>query len=75
MWGASMRTGRPKLALILSGEERDQLQALAHRARSQTLLARRARLVLACAEGFDNKSVAHKLRCSLGMVRKLRFRF
>ena len=70
-----MRTGRPKHALILSNEERDRLQALAHRARSQPLLARRARVVLACAEGLDNKSVAHKLRCSLGMVGKWRSRF
>ena len=53
-----MRTGRPKQALILSDEERDRLQALAHRARSQPLLARRARVVLASAEGLDNNSVA-----------------
>jgi transposase len=70
-----MRTGRPKQALILSDEERERLQALAHRARSQPLLARRARVVLACAEGLDNKSVARKLRCSLGMVGKWRARF
>ena len=70
-----MRTGRPKQALILSDEERDRLQGLAHRARSQPLLARRARVVLACAEGIDNKSVARKLRCSLGMVGKWRTRF
>jgi transposase len=70
-----MRTGRPKQALILSDEERDRLQALAHRARSQPQLARRARVVLACAEGLDNKSVARKLRCSLGMVGKWRSRF
>jgi transposase len=70
-----MRTGRPKHALILTAEERDRLQTLAHRARSQPLLARRARVVLACAEGIDNKSVARKLRCSLGMVGKWRARF
>ena len=38
-----MRTGRPKQALVLSEEERERLQSLAHRARSQALLARRAR--------------------------------
>jgi len=70
-----MRTGRPKQALILSDVERDRIQALAHRARSQPLLARRARVVLACAEGLDNKAVARKLRCSLGMVGKWRARF
>lgn len=70
-----MRTGRPKQPLILTEEERDRLQSLAHRARSQALLARRARVVLACAEGLDNKAVAKKLRCSLGMVGKWRSRF
>jgi transposase len=70
-----MRTGRPKQPLILTEEERDRLQSLAHRARSQPLLARRARVVLACAEGLDNQAVARKLRCSVGMVGKWRRRF
>ena len=70
-----MRTGRPKQPLILTEEEQDRLQSLAHRARSHALLARRARVVLACAEGLDNKAVAKKLRCSLGMVGKWRWRF
>ena len=70
-----MRTGRPKQPLILTEEERDRLQSLAHRARSQPLLARRARVVLACATGLDNKAVAKKLRCSIGMVGKWRSRF
>ena len=70
-----MRTGRPKQALILTDEERDRLQSLAHRAPSQPLLARRARLVLARAEGLDNKTVARKMRASLGMVGKWRSRF
>ena len=70
-----MRTGRPKQPLIVTEEERDRLQSLAHRARSQALLARRARVVLACAEGLDNETVAKKLRCSKGMVGKWRSRF
>jgi hypothetical protein len=70
-----MRTGRPKQPLIVTGKERDRLESLAHRARSQALLARRARVVLACAEGLDNKAVAKRLRCSLGMVGKWRSRF
>jgi len=70
-----MRTGRPKKPLQLTEEERARLESLAHRARSQSLLARRARVVLACAEGLDNKAVARKLRCSLGMVGKWRSRF
>ena len=70
-----MRTGRPKQPLNLTKEEHNRLQSLAHRARSQSLLARRARVVLACGEGLDNKTVARKLRVSLGMVGKWRSRF
>lgn len=70
-----MRTGRPKQPLIVTNEERQRLESLAHRTRSQVLLARRARVVLGCAEGLDNKAVAKKLRCSLGMVGKWRSRF
>jgi transposase len=70
-----MRTGRPRKPLILTSEERERLNSLAHRARSQPLLAGRARVILASAEGLDNKSVARKLRCSVGMVGKWRGRF
>ena len=70
-----MRTGRPKKPLTVTSEERQRLESLAHRARSQALVARRARVVLGCAEGLDNKAVAKKLRCSLGMVGKWRSRF
>jgi len=70
-----MRTGRPKQPLILTEEERASLQSLAHRSRSQPLLARRARVVLACGDGLDNQGVARKLRVSLGMVGKWRARF
>jgi transposase len=70
-----MRTGRPKHPLILTEDEQERLESLAHRARSQPALARRARVVLACAEGRANNGVARRLRCSLGMVGKWRSRF
>lgn len=70
-----MRSGRPKQSLVLTEEEQERLKSMAHRARHQPALARRARVVSACAEGLDNKSVAKKLRCSLGMVGKWRSRF
>jgi transposase len=70
-----MRRGRPKQALRLSEEEHQQLRSLAQRARSLPAVARRARVVLACGEGLDNRAVAKKLRCSLGMVGKWRARF
>src|SRR5205807_5150574 len=72
---ARRRPGDPNKALILTEEERERLQSLAHRARSQPLLARRARVVLACAEGLNNQAVARKMRASLGMVGKWRSRF
>ena len=75
MQETQMRTGRPKQPLIVTNEERQRLESLAHRTRSQALLARRARVGLGCAEGLDNKAVAKKLRCSLGMVGKWRSRF
>src|SRR6266516_2842616 len=70
-----MRTGRPKRPLTLTEEESERLESLVHRARTQPLLARRARIVLACAEGMDNKRVARRLHASLGMVGKWRARF
>jgi hypothetical protein len=39
-----MRTGRPKQPLLLTEEERERLESLAPRARSQALLARRAQV-------------------------------
>lgn len=70
-----MRTGRPKQPLKLTREERERLESLAHRARSQPFLARRARVVLACGDGLNNSKVARKLRVSPGMVGKWRARF
>jgi len=70
-----MRTGRPKPTLMLSREERQQLESLAHRARTLPHLARRARIVLACAEGRDNKTVARRLRVAPATVGTWRTRF
>ncbi len=70
-----MRTGRPKRPLTLTEDERERLQSLAHRARSQPVLARRARVILASAQGLANHMVAKQARCSVGMVNKWRSRF
>ena len=45
---------------------------MAHRAHSQPLLDRRARVVLACAAGLDNQAAAKKLRGSKRMLGKWR---
>jgi transposase len=70
-----MRLGRPKVALILTDDERVRLDSLAHRARTAPHVARRARIILACAEGADNKVVAKRLRMSQTTVGKWRGRF
>ena len=70
-----MRTGRPKVALILTDDERQRLDSLAHRSRSAPQVARRARIILACAEGTDSKVVARRLHVTPATVCKWRGRF
>lgn len=70
-----MRTGRPKVELGLSDDERHELESLARRRRSASALAQRARMVLACAAGQDNKTVARRVRVAPATVGKWRRRF
>ncbi len=67
--------GRPKAVLELTEQERDQLQRWARRRTSSQALALRSRIVLACASGSDNKTVAAELKCSQATVGKWRGRF
>src|SRR3954452_11791014 len=67
--------GRPKTPLILSDDERQKLRTWASRPKSTLRLATRARIVLACAEGLDNKDVAARLRINAVTVGKWRRRF
>jgi len=69
------RTGRPKVELTLSDEERDRLVRWSRRANSSQALALRSRIVLACAEGLDNKVVAARLGCAAVTVGRWRGRF
>jgi transposase len=70
-----MRTGRPRTTVTLTAEERRQLESLAHRSRSAPDIARRARIILACAEGRATTAVARRLRQSPTTVCKWRARF
>ena len=56
-----MPLGRRKAELILTGDERQTLKTWAGRPKSTQRLATRSRIVLACAEGLDNKDVAARL--------------
>ncbi|EWM19500.1 transposase [Kutzneria sp. 744] len=69
------RTGRPKVELVLTADERETLQRWARRAASAQALALRCRVVLACAEGLSNVEVAARLGVHRTMVGKWRARF
>jgi len=61
--------------LVLTGEEREQLVRWSRRRKSSQALVLRSRLVLACADGVDNKTVAAQLGCAQVTVGKWRARF
>jgi hypothetical protein len=46
-----MRTGRPKAALMVSAEQREELERWVRRRSTAQALALRARIILSCAEG------------------------
>jgi len=68
--------GRPKVALVLSDEERLTLERLSSRRKTAQAVATRARVVLACAQpGVTNLAVAAELGVGPAMVGKWRSRF
>ena len=67
--------GRPKAPLVLTEAERSELQALAVRRKTAQAVALRARIVLACADGMDNNTVAERLKVTKQTVSKWRGRF
>jgi transposase len=69
------RPGRRKADLVLTGAERDQLARWARRGKTSQVLALRAKIVLACAEGRENKAVAAELRTTEHNVARWRGRF
>ena len=69
------RPGRPKAGLAVTAAEREQLTRWARRAKTSRALALRARIVLACAAGQDNKAVAAGLRVGEHTVARWRGRF
>ncbi len=67
--------GRPKALLILGDDERLKLDAWASRPRSSQRLVQRAKIILACSEGLENKAVAARLRVNPVTAGKRRRRF
>jgi putative transposase len=70
-----MAMGRPKAELVLTQAERDQLQSMARSRSLGAALVARARLVLACAAGEPNSSVAQRMDLTNATVGKWRSRF
>ena len=60
-----MRRGRPIVTVRLTESERQQLDSWAHRSRSAPHLARRARIIQACAAGRPSTAVAKRLHPAL----------
>jgi transposase len=67
--------GRQLAPLILSDEEQSELKGLATRRKTAQALAVRARIVLACAGGGQNKDVAARLGLDKTTVGRWRRRF
>lgn len=70
-----MRMGRPIPELKLSLEQRRTLEEWARRPKTAQALALRAKIIMACATGESNTSVAKQFRVTKQMVGKWRSRF
>jgi len=70
-----MPKGRPTPSIVLTPEEREQLQAICRRTKAPQAEAMRARVILACAEGLNNCQVSQKAGLCPHTVGRLRQRF
>ena len=66
--------GKPAVAIELSSAERRELASLARRRKTAQGLARRARIVLAAAEGLENKAIAENVGADANTLGKWRRR-
>jgi transposase len=70
-----MRTGRPIAELVISADEEAALERWARRPKSAQALAQRSKIVLGCARGKSNTTVAEELGITKQTVGKWRARF
>ena len=73
--GEAMDQGRPLNPLEVSGSTREELESLSRSLSLAAGLVSRAKIVLLCADGFDNKAVAEEVGTSRQTVGKWRERF
>src|SRR3989338_937825 len=71
----SMKLGRPKPLLVLTPEQRAQLESLASSRSLPHGLVTRVRIILLSAQGLTNRSIAGRLRWTEATVGKWRRRF
>ena len=70
-----MKLGRPKPLLVLTQEQRAQLESLASSRSLPHGLVTRVRIILRSAQGLTNRSIAGRLRWTEATVGKWRRRF
>ena len=70
-----MAMGRPKAALVLSRQQREQLEGMAHSRSLPAGLVTRVRIVLLSASGKTNQQIARQLGLANATVGKWRRRF
>ena len=69
------RSGRPTATIVLTEEERAELNRYVRRSAISHGLGRRARIVLLCAEGRNNSEIARMVGMTAGTVGRWRSRF
>ncbi len=67
--------GKSAVAIDLTAAERRELEVLARRRKTAHGLARRARIVLAAADGLENKATVERVGADVNTVGKWRRRF
>ena len=70
-----MAMGRPKEALVLSPQQREQLEGMASSRSLPAGLVSRARIILLSASGQTNMQIARQMRLTNATVGKWRRRF